>query len=81
MYLENQSVCPLIQIGTPPPTKSECVPTPREPKEGICTHSPAGEGVGGPISDDWRKKPSTLSTLCFIEKLTYVQSGPDQAAG
>ncbi len=27
------------------------------------THSPSGEGVRGPNSDDWRKKPSTLSTL------------------
>ncbi len=26
--------------------------------------SPAGEGLGGPNSDDWRKKLSNLPTLC-----------------
>jgi hypothetical protein len=50
-YLEYHSVCPLVRIGTHP-LFSKCVSLPPESKGG--THSPAGEGVGGPNSDDWR---------------------------
>jgi hypothetical protein len=32
-------------------------------KGGGRTHSPGGEGVGDPNSDDWRKRLSTLYTL------------------
>ncbi len=67
IYLGCHSDCPLVRIGTPPPTPfpaSKCAPPPGTKGEG--THSPAGEGVG-PNSDDWRKNHSTLSTLwCFF---------------
>ncbi len=50
--LEYHSVCPLVRIGTPTPAPaSEWAPHLNQ-GEG---NSPAGEGVGGPNSDDWRK--------------------------
>ncbi len=62
-YLEYHSVCPLVEIGTPPPLsrKRVCHPPP-EPKGGGGTHAPAGEGMGGPNSDDWRKSLA----LCLV---------------
>ncbi len=54
IYLEYQSVCPLVRIGTPHPLSRKRVCPPLEPK-GEETHSPEGEGAGGPNSDDWRK--------------------------
>ncbi len=54
MYLEYHSFCPLVQIGNhPPPLPQASVSPPPGTKGG--THSPAGEGVGGPNSDDWKK--------------------------
>jgi len=51
IYLEYHSISALVRIGTPTPSPaSECVPPPR-----VGTHSSAGECVGGPNSDDWRK--------------------------
>jgi hypothetical protein len=62
IYLEFHSVCPLVRFRTPTPSpSSECVPS-NGTKRGE-TPSPADEGVGSPNSDDWKKKPRTLSTL------------------
>ncbi len=59
IYLECHIVCPLVRIGTPIPSPaSECVP----PGTKGGTHSSAGEGVGGPNSDDWR----TSLALCIL---------------
>jgi hypothetical protein len=52
-----------ISDPSPPTPASECVPP--EPK-GEWTHSPAGEGVGSPNSDYWRKSLLLcLLPLCF----------------
>jgi hypothetical protein len=48
IYLECHSVCPLVKIGTP---------------HTFWKHSPAVEVVGGPNSDDWRKRLG-LCLLC-----------------
>jgi hypothetical protein len=60
IYLEYQVSVLSSELGHPTPSPaSEYVPPGTKER----THSPAGDGVGGPNSDDW-KKPSTLSTLC-----------------
>jgi hypothetical protein len=63
-YLENQSVCPLVRIGThaPPLHQASVYPHPGIKARG---HSPAAEGVGGPNSDDWRNSLA-LCLLCDI---------------
>ncbi len=84
VYLEYHSVCPLVRMGPslPPPPPQYPLPQasvslPPEPKRD--THSPAGEGVGGPNSDDCRKKPSTLSSLwCCVFIDLVVQWFLDQ---
>jgi hypothetical protein len=50
-YIEYHSVSPLVGIGTlpPPSLASECGPS---PGNGGGAHSLAGEGLGGPNSDD-----------------------------
>ncbi len=50
------------ELGPPHPfSRKRVCPPPAEPKlEG--THSPAGEGVEGPNSDDWRKS----LVLCLL---------------
>ncbi len=54
IYLEYHSVCPLVGIGNPPPPPHlplvSLSPPPPGAKGG--THSPVGEGVGDPNSDD-----------------------------
>jgi hypothetical protein len=65
IYLEDHSVCPLVETGTSPsplPQANVPPPPPPEPKERA--HSPAGKGLGSLF---WRlaKKP-TLPTLCFL---------------
>ncbi len=60
LYLEYHSVCPFVRIGSAhPPPASECVP-PFNLRGG--QHSPAGEGMGGPNSDDWRESLA----LCLL---------------
>ena len=55
IYKEHHSVCPLVGIGTlPTPLSPASEPLPPEPGGGGA-HSPAGEGLGSPKSDDWRK--------------------------
>jgi hypothetical protein len=62
---------PSSELGPPAPyPASECVPPLGQKGR---THSPAGEGVGGPNSDDLKKKPSTQSSLCFKGWLMYHQ--------
>jgi hypothetical protein len=55
--MEYHSVCPLVGIGTPPPPPLPrgSVPLPPPGTKGEGAHSPAGEGVGCPNADDWRK--------------------------
>jgi hypothetical protein len=60
-YLEYQSVCPIDEIGSPPPPPSECV-SPLDPR-GESNTILRVRGWGGPNSDDW-KKAGTLYTLC-----------------
>ncbi len=77
IYLEFQSVCPLVRIGTPP--------SPPEPKGGG-GHSPAGEGLGESQFRRLEKKLSTLSTLLcgklmalrnsVIHRLVFLSSQP-----
>ena len=64
IYLEYHSVFPLVRIGAPYPLsrKRVCLSHPRNQRMG--GHSPVGEGMGGPNSDDSRKSLGTLSTLC-----------------
>jgi hypothetical protein len=47
VYLEYQSVCPLVRVGTLHPLSYKRVCPPQNQKGG--THSPADEGVGVPI--------------------------------
>ncbi len=79
MYLEYHAECLSPRPNWDPLFRKWVCPHASPGTKGGGTHSPVGEG-GCPNSDD-RKKPSTLSTVWFIEKLTYVQSGPDKAAG
>jgi hypothetical protein len=52
------------ELGPPTPAPaSECPPTLPEPKRGGGQQSPAGEGAGGPNSDDLERKPGSPSTL------------------
>jgi hypothetical protein len=64
IYLEYHNVCPIVRIRTPPPPFPQAsVPLPPEPKGGGMTHSPAGEGVGAPNSDDCSKGSLVLCLL------------------
>ncbi len=53
IYLEYHIVCPLVRFWDPPPPLPQANVSPPEPPGG--GHTPAGEEVGGPNSDDWRK--------------------------
>ncbi len=61
------------QNWDPPPLLPQESVSPPEPIGGE-THSPAGEGGVVLSSDDWRKKPSTLSTLWYVlfNQILYV---------
>jgi hypothetical protein len=51
-YIEYHSVCPLVEIGTPPlpiPQASEYSPPPPETKRGGGAHSPVCGGGGGGV--------------------------------
>jgi hypothetical protein len=48
IYLEHQSICPLVGIGTPP-TALPQASVPRPQPNGRGTYSPAGEGGGVPM--------------------------------
>ncbi len=50
-----------------PHTQASVSPPPPQPKEGW-THSPVVGGVGGSHFGRLDKKPSTLSTLCYVQK-------------
>ncbi len=52
-YTEYHSVCPLVRFGSVHHLSSKLVCTTPGTKGG--QRSPAGEGVGGPNSDDWRE--------------------------
>ncbi len=65
VYIEYQSVCPFVGIGSshPLPCKRLCLhPWTQGGEE---QHSLAGEGVGGPYcdDDDWKESVATLLTL------------------
>jgi hypothetical protein len=61
VHLQYNSVCPSSELGPPP--------HPLSTKWGG-THSPADEGVGGPNSDDWRKRLA----LCLLYATLYSDS-------
>jgi hypothetical protein len=60
LYLEYQSVCPPVRIGSANPRFRKLVCLPRNGGGG--QHSPAGEGMGGHNSDDWRESLA----LCLL---------------
>ncbi len=64
VYLEYHSICPLVGIGTAPPSLASkyCMYPPPPPTQ-RGARSPAGEGVGSPNLDDWRKNLA-LCLLC-----------------
>ncbi len=71
---------------TAPSPASECVP-PLGPKLGGEQHSLAGEGVGGPNSDDWRESLA-LRILCAsppppkrVCLLSWTQRGKQHSLG
>jgi hypothetical protein len=72
IYLEYHSVCPFVRIGTPPPHLPLPSVPPRNQWVGVHTRQRV-RGWESPNSDDWRKKLSTLPTLCSAQ--TY-QSAP-----
>jgi hypothetical protein len=60
----NLSTLIYIIYGTPPtPLPQGSVPSPPGQRVGGGAHAPAGEGVGSPYSDDWRKSLA-LCLLC-----------------
>jgi hypothetical protein len=64
IYKEYHSVCPLVGIGTLPPTPSlasECAPPPGT--KGGGAHTRAGEGLGESQFQRLEEKLSTLPTL------------------
>ncbi len=72
IYLEYQSVCPLVRIGTlhpPLPPASESLPP--EPKEGEHTRLRVRRW-GGPNSDDWRKSLA-LCLLCVPNCIPHLK--------
>ncbi len=64
-YTVHTVSCPLVGIGTLPPSlpQSSVYPPPPEPKE-WGTHSLAGEGVGESLFGRLENKPSTMYILC-----------------
>jgi hypothetical protein len=67
-YLEYHSVCPFVRIGTPS-TPSPASESARPPGTKWGTYSAAGEGLGGPNSDDWRKG----LVICLLCVLYYLK--------
>jgi hypothetical protein len=65
VYLEYQSVCPIVRIGSPPPPpcplsrKRVCSPLGTKGGGG----NKGGEGAGGSQFERLERKPGTLSTL------------------
>jgi hypothetical protein len=69
IYKEYHSICPFVEIGTPPPLLPQAsVPLPPEPKGGGA-QLPAGEGMGEYQFRRLEKKLSTLPTLCTKDSL------------
>jgi hypothetical protein len=66
LYLEYHNVCPLVRIRSAHPFSHKRVqaPPPRA----------AGEGVGGPNSDDWRESMA----LCLLCDNIYLQCFDDE---
>ncbi len=67
IYLEYQSGCPLVGIGTPhgtPLPSSVCVPPPPPNQRVGGTNSLAGEGVGESHSEDMRKSLAFCLVHC-----------------
>jgi hypothetical protein len=56
LYLEYQSVCPFVRIGSFQPLSRKRVCTPAWNQRGGGQHFLAGEG--GANSDDWRDSPA-----------------------
>jgi hypothetical protein len=67
--IEYHNVCPIVPGPPTPSPASECVHPPESKDKG--THSPAGEVVGGPNSDDWRKS-LVLCLLCGFTELKFL---------
>ncbi len=72
IYKEYHSVCPFVGIGTlPTPFSPASVPSPQN--RGGSAHSPAGQGLGSPNSDNLRKSLA----LCLLWAWTKVNNGVD----
>jgi hypothetical protein len=67
LYLEYQSVCAFVRIGSPRPLYPKRVCSSLVPwnQKGGRQHSLAGEGAGGAPFGRLERKPSTLYTLCL----------------
>jgi hypothetical protein len=67
---------PSSELGPPPPTQ-ESVSLPLYPKGGREKHSLAGEGVGGPNSDDWTESTESMAfcILCGSPTLACREGG------
>jgi hypothetical protein len=71
LFLEYQSICPFVRIGSPRPLSRQRVcPPPQNQRVGGGQHSLAGEGAGGADSDDWRESLA-LCILCDLQIVRY----------
>jgi hypothetical protein len=78
VYLEYQSVCPIVEVGSPTPSPaSECVSS-LGPKGGE-QHYLAGPGVGGPNSDDWIETCTVLKVKSSEFYFPLVNTNPHRA--
>jgi hypothetical protein len=66
LYLEYQSVCPFVRIGSTHPLSPQEVCLPIGTKGVGNTLLRVRDGGGGANSDDLERKPGTPSTLCYI---------------
>ncbi len=65
VYLEYQSICPIVRIGSPHPLTRKRACLPLGPEGGGEQHSLAAKGVGGLNSDDWIESLA-LCILCAV---------------
>ncbi len=75
IYLEYHSECPIVGIGTfPPSPASECAPQPRTKEGGGHTLLRVRDCMGESQFHLLEKKPSTLSTLWWEESNRPISS-------
>ncbi len=71
--LDHRFVCPLVRTGSPRLLSRKRVCPPPGNSKGGGTHCPAGEGGGGPRSDDWRKSLA-LCLLCDWNVTHWIEA-------